>query len=235
MFGLWGAKLGRKTPATGRRHRPLVPPLPRGHAPTRRGRRHHRLVMLAWRRPALRAVWTPVDCTVIPTDKSARTVADAVAAEFAGTGGRPMTIAVLTAGRRTTRPRSRRTPTQVDDLPGVRPRHSGPAEPRPGSSTSPPRASPTAPPPSSWSNTRAVDQEARSRPGGRPGRRLRRPAEAIADRLPLAAGLLVALTLIVLWLMTGSVVLPIKAVLMNALTVGGRARASSCSSTRTAG
>ena len=44
--------------------------------------------------------------------------------------------------------------------------------------------------------------------------------QAIADALPLAAGLLVGMTLIVLWLMTGSVVLPIKAVLMNALTVG---------------
>src|SRR3954464_15128351 len=32
--------------------------------------------------------------------------------------------------------------------------------------------------------------------------------------------LLVGLTLLVLWLMTGSVVLPVKAVLMNALTVG---------------
>ena len=42
---------------------------------------------------------------------------------------------------------------------------------------------------------------------------------AIGSRLALALGLLVALTLLVLWLMTGSVVLPIKAVLMNALTV----------------
>ena len=44
--------------------------------------------------------------------------------------------------------------------------------------------------------------------------------EAIGSRLLLAIGLLVGLTLIVLWLMTGSVVLPVKAVLMNALTVG---------------
>ena len=43
--------------------------------------------------------------------------------------------------------------------------------------------------------------------------------EAIADRLPAAIALLVGLTLLVLWLMTGSVVLPVKAVLMNALTV----------------
>ena len=34
------------------------------------------------------------------------------------------------------------------------------------------------------------------------------------------AGLLVLLTMLVLWLMTGSVVLPVKAVVMNLLTVG---------------
>jgi RND superfamily putative drug exporter len=43
---------------------------------------------------------------------------------------------------------------------------------------------------------------------------------AIGSHLPEAIGLLVALTFIVLWLMTGSVVLPVKAILMNALTVG---------------
>jgi RND superfamily putative drug exporter len=43
---------------------------------------------------------------------------------------------------------------------------------------------------------------------------------AIGSRLLPAVALLVGLTLIVLWLMTGSVVLPVKAVLMNALTVG---------------
>ena len=44
--------------------------------------------------------------------------------------------------------------------------------------------------------------------------------EAIGSNLPLAVGLLVALTFVVLWLMTGSIVLPIKSILMNALTVG---------------
>ena len=44
--------------------------------------------------------------------------------------------------------------------------------------------------------------------------------QAILDTLPLAVGVLVTLTMLVLWLMTGSVVLPVKAVLMNLLTVG---------------
>jgi RND superfamily putative drug exporter len=44
--------------------------------------------------------------------------------------------------------------------------------------------------------------------------------DAIAANLPEAIALLALLTFLVLWLMTGSVVLPIKALLMNALTVG---------------
>src|SRR6185436_15291066 len=43
---------------------------------------------------------------------------------------------------------------------------------------------------------------------------------SIAAHLPTAIVLLCGLTMIVLWLMTGSVVLPLKAVVMNALTVG---------------
>src|SRR5204862_1867867 len=43
---------------------------------------------------------------------------------------------------------------------------------------------------------------------------------AIASRLPGAIALLCGLTMLVLWLMTGSVVLPVKAVAMNGLTVG---------------
>ena len=51
------------------------------------------VVMLALAAPALRAEWTPIDSSVIPTDQSSRTVADAVAADFGGTGSSPMTIA----------------------------------------------------------------------------------------------------------------------------------------------
>jgi uncharacterized membrane protein YdfJ with MMPL/SSD domain len=43
---------------------------------------------------------------------------------------------------------------------------------------------------------------------------------SIGARLPLAIVLLCGITMIVLWLMTGSIVLPVKAVVMNALTVG---------------
>src|SRR5207247_2140315 len=42
---------------------------------------------------------------------------------------------------------------------------------------------------------------------------------SLASHLPLAIALVVVTTLIVLFLMTGSLVLPLKALLMNALTV----------------
>jgi uncharacterized membrane protein YdfJ with MMPL/SSD domain len=44
--------------------------------------------------------------------------------------------------------------------------------------------------------------------------------DAIGSHLPVAIGLLVVLTFLVLWLMTGSILLPLKAIAMNALTVG---------------
>jgi RND superfamily putative drug exporter len=44
--------------------------------------------------------------------------------------------------------------------------------------------------------------------------------DAIGSRLLLAMFLLTGFTVVVLWLMTGSVVLPVKALLMNVLTVG---------------
>src|SRR6266567_1555263 len=42
----------------------------------------------------------------------------------------------------------------------------------------------------------------------------------IVDRTPLAVGFVVAVTLVVLFLLTGSVVLPVKAVLLNFLSIG---------------
>ena len=50
---------------------------------------------------------------------------------------------------------------------------------------------------------------------------------SLAEQLPLALGILLTTTVVILFLMTGSVVLPIKSVLMNFL--GARARPSACS------
>jgi len=42
---------------------------------------------------------------------------------------------------------------------------------------------------------------------------------ALADRLPLAIAIVALITILALWLLTGSVVLPVKAVIMNFLTL----------------
>lgn len=221
VFGLWGAKLLRRSQRTaasndrGRWYR-------LSHAVMRRPGAvavTTMLVMLGLALPALSAVWTPVDSTVVPRDQSARVVSDAIEDEFAGSGSSPMTIAVEAGSSSTAAVTS--YAEQVADLPGV-------------ATVSPPvQLSPEL-----WQ----VDVAVAGDPAGDTAqdlvtevRDLEAPFEtqvagpaadfvdqqqAIADALPLAAGLLVGMTIIVLWLMTGSVVLPIKAVLMNVLTVG---------------
>ena len=176
-------------------------------------------VMLAIALPSLGAQWTPVDETVVPTDKSARVVSDAIAQDFGGSGSTPVSVAV-------TAPPSdevavRGFAEELRGLDGVRSVEE-PAE--LGGNT--------------WRVTASVPGD----PAGETGqdvveeiRDLNAPFEtavtgpaaefidqqdAIGSRLVLALLLLGALTFVVLWLMTGSVVLPAKAIVMNALTVG---------------
>ncbi len=225
MFGLWGAKLARRRPATaedtGRWYRLSQAVMRRpGAVALTTG-----VVMLALAAPALRAEWTPIDSTVIPTDQSSRTVADAVASDFGGTGSSAMTIAVTTDGSAGSAGDAGAVTAyaeEVNALPGVV---------APGT------------PVQLDETTWQLDVSAEGEPEGVVAQRLVEdtraldgaggvdalvagPAadfvdqqDAIGSRLPLAAGLLVLLTMVVLWLMTGSVVLPVKAVIMNALTV----------------
>ena len=48
--------------------------------------------MLALALPSLRAVWTPVDSSVIPKGQSARTVADTLTRDFGGQDTSPITV-----------------------------------------------------------------------------------------------------------------------------------------------
>jgi len=222
MFGLWGAKLARKERRTdaeaGRWYRLSHAVMRRpGAVAVATG-----VVMLALAAPAIRAQWTPVDSSVIPTDKSARTVADATETSFGGTGTSPLTLAVTTSGSAGASDVTAYA-DRVNALRGV--------------------ATPGAPVQLD-ATTWQLDVAAGGDPAGEAAQRLVEetravdagpglhalvagPAaefvdqqSAIASRLALALGLLVALTLVVLWLMTGSVVLPVKAVVMNVLTVG---------------
>lgn len=221
MFGLWGAKLGRKRPEqaeeTGRWYRLSHAVMRRpGAVAVATG-----VVMLALAAPALRAEWTPIDSSVIPTDKSSRTVADAVAADFGGTGSSPMTIAITTDGNADAAAVTAYA-DEVNALPGVvvpgTPVQLDPttwqldvaAEGEPDGSVAQQLVE----------DTRAVDVEGGIDPMvAGPAADFVDQQSAIGSRLPLAGGLLVLLTLLVLWLMTGSLVLPVKAVIMNALTV----------------
>jgi uncharacterized membrane protein YdfJ with MMPL/SSD domain len=176
-------------------------------------------VMLAVALPAVGVNWTPVDSSVIPTDKSSRVVADATERDFGGAGSTPVTVAVSAPPSEAAAVRE--FAGELRDLDGVR-SVAAPAD-LGGGTWRVEVAVPGDP-----AGERAQDVVGAIRDLGAPfATAVTGPAaefvdqqEAIGSRLLLAALLLVAVTFIVLWLMTGSVVLPAKAIVMNALTVG---------------
>jgi trehalose monomycolate/heme transporter len=218
LFGLWGAKLARRgagaTAAEGRWHR-------LAHAVMRRPgvvAAVTAAAMLAIAAPALTTTWSAIDGSVIPKDKSARTVADTLAAT-AGTAKAPV-VAAITA------PESARAQVtafagRVDSLAGVQrtapPRYLGDDTWQVGAIAAGDPSGPTAQ--RVVRGIRALPAGFDVRVGGGAAEFVDQQA-AIGSRLLPAVALLVGLTLIVLWAMTGSVVLPVKAVVMNALTVG---------------
>lgn len=225
IFGLWGAKLARRRRGT-------------AAAETRWYRFSHLImrrpgifavattvVMIVLASPALQTTWTPVDATVVPPSQSARTVTDTLERDYANANTTPVSVVVAPgAGAGTA------SGTEVagfaratSALPGV----SAPAQPVDlGGGT--------------WQvdldiagdaaggDARAVVEGARDLAASSgidalvagPAAEFIDQQEAIGDRLLLAVTLLVLLTMLVLWLMTGSVVLPVKAIVMNLLTVG---------------
>lgn len=177
------------------------------------------LIMIVVALPSLRAQFTPVDATAIPKGQSSRTVADALQDRYASDNTTPVT-AVLSASK--------------TDGAGVRAYARGLAGLDGVQEVQPPR--------SLDGSTWRVDIDVAGTPEGDAAQSLvkqirgaDRPypllvggdaAEfvdqqgSISSRLPLAMGLLALLTFSVLWLMTGSVILPLKSILMNVLTVG---------------
>jgi len=222
LLGLWGRKLARR----GGARAPAVAD-DRWYRFAKRVMRHPGAVatvtaaiMLLAAVPALSVIWTPAsDSSVIPTGQSSRIVADALRRDFNGAGQSPVTVAIRA-------PASDRGAVtgfahRVQALSGVarvsRPQLLGD---------------------STWELNAAV----RGDPAGGEAQRIvdqvrALPASftvkvtgdaatfvdqqnAISSHLPVAIGLLAVLTFIVLWLMTDSLVLPLKAIAMNALTVG---------------
>jgi trehalose monomycolate/heme transporter len=221
LLGLWGAKLARPGAAS--------PDDPRG--------RWYRLARAVMRRPgpvalvtaavmlgaalpALGTVWTPAaDSSVIPRGQSARTVADALTRDFAGAGRSPVTVAISAPG--SDRAAVSAYADRVAAVPGV----TGITAKRYITH-------------STWQLDAAVSGDSAGAGAQRVARQVRAldapfptrvtgdaaafvdQQAAIGSHLPLAVGLLAILTFLVLWLMTDSVVLPLKAIVMNALTVG---------------
>lgn len=175
--------------------------------------------MIAIASTSLGTRWTPVDRQVIPTDQSSRTVADALASQFPQADSTP--VVVVASGPERDRDEVVSLAARVRRVPGVAevdaPRYLGRDTWR---FDAQPAGDPTG------ASAQRVVSTVRSLPATLPVHVGGGAAEfvdqqaAIAGRLPLAIGLLVALTFLVLWLMTDSLILPLKALVMNALTVG---------------
>jgi uncharacterized membrane protein YdfJ with MMPL/SSD domain len=179
-------------------------------------------VMVAIALPALHTHWSGVDAHVLPASASAHEVEDAVKREFPRVRSTPEFVAVkapATAGAtvRGYAARLARIPGLVQvDAPRYLGRDTWQVEATPAGEAIAPAAQRViarmralAP----CSGCSAVEV-------GGSGAEFTDQRTTIAQSLPYAVAILAAGTLIVLWLMTGSVVLPLMALLMNALTVG---------------
>ncbi len=175
-------------------------------------------VLLLLASPAPRVHWSGIDASVLPTSQSARLVQDALDSEFPQLHGAE-TILVEASGPSSEGPALARYAAELGDVPGV-------------ASV----ASPTLLGPGTWDIKLATPYSGISAAGQRTVRLVRAVAapvpvlvggeaadtldlrSSIASTVPIALIILALVTMLVLWLMTGSVILPIKALLMNALT-----------------
>jgi uncharacterized membrane protein YdfJ with MMPL/SSD domain len=213
----------------------LAPRISKAKVAVGREGRWYRLANMVMRRPWLVAIvtgalllllaspaptvhWSGIDATVLPTSQSARVVQDRIVREFPGLdGGAP--IAVAASAPASARAQLDRYAARLRSVPGIA-TASLPALVGPdtwlislGSSDDPiSHAGQQA-----VKAVRAVPAPVPVLVGGQAADFTDQRA-TIASTVPLAAVILVVVTLLVLWLMTGSVILPIKTLLMNVLT-----------------
>jgi RND superfamily putative drug exporter len=177
------------------------------------------LVMVLVALPTLRTQWTGVDAGVLPTSHSARAVSDRIDHQYPQLSADPVVVAIQA-------PKGEQAQVEayassVAQVEGVR-------------SVSPPQflgrqtwridavvpGSPIASPAQhTVADIRALPHSFRLEIGGAAARFADGRA-AISHGLPVALLVLITTTLVLLWLMTGSVVLPLKALVMNFLTLG---------------
>ncbi len=173
-------------------------------------------VLLALGAPFLGIKFTSVDPSVLPETASARQVDDAINRDFPPAQTAPIAVVAKDASP----PELQRYAGRLRELPGV-------------ATVNPPqRLDGDTSLINVVSEHRVLDdrtqdlvRDVRAAPAGFPVLAGGVTAEfvdlqsSLSDHLPLAIAIIVVATLIVLFLMTGSVILPLKAVLMNALTL----------------
>ena len=168
--------------------------------------------------PFLGVNWVGVDASVLPESAAPRVVDDTLRADFAGAGTPPVTVALAAGEERADEVAA--YAQRLGALPGaaevVAPRYVG-------EETWQVNVRPAAPELAEPSlelveAVRAADAPGEALVGGQSARFVDQQA-GLGDRLPLALAVLALTTLLLLFAMTGSVVLPVKALVMNLLTV----------------
>ncbi len=175
-------------------------------------------VLVALASPAPRVTWSGVDASVLPHSKSARVVQDLVTHEFPALHGGQAVLVVAHAPPTAGTAVARYT-AGLAQVPGIRlvapPRYLGSGVWR---ATLGGRSDAIAP-----SSQQGVER-LRAMPApfpvliGGAAADFYDQRASIASSAPLALVILALVTLVILWLMTGSVILPFKALVMNALT-----------------
>jgi RND superfamily putative drug exporter len=173
------------------------------------------LLLVASPTPSVK--WSGVDATVLPASKSARVVQETITREFPALG-RGQTIAVALSAPRSDAAAVDAYASTLRKIPGIV------------------RVFPQPVGADTWSIALSSHDDAISSAGQRQITAVRAaPAPApvlvggpaadfadlkssISDSLPVALVILAAVTMLVLWLMTGSLVLPFKTLVMNLLT-----------------
>jgi RND superfamily putative drug exporter len=175
------------------------------------------LLMLLLAAPAARIHWTGIDATVLPTSQSSRVVADTIAADFPSGSTSPLTLAVTAPA--SAGPALDGYAAQLRGTSGVL-HVTAPVS--LGHDTWQINVTVSGTPASAKAQELVAKVRAEPAPfpvavGGQAAN-LADGHAAVARTLPIALPLLAALTILALWLMTGSVTLPVMTLLTNALT-----------------
>jgi uncharacterized membrane protein YdfJ with MMPL/SSD domain len=173
------------------------------------------VLLIALGLPFLRIAFTGVDASVLPRDRSARVVQDALDTEFPPGRTSPVYVVARSGDAAAVRAYAQR----LGRLPGAdtvsQPARAGDVwriDVVPGSDALSARTKQLV------RDVRAVDAPFPVQVGG--GTALFEDQQSsLRDSLPIALALLCTTTLVILFVMTGSVVLPVKALVMNLLTL----------------